>query len=316
MNVLVVTPAPRGLLVGNRTTAARYRRILSSIGARVHIDVAYESQDCDVLIALHARKSYDSIARFRREKPTAPLIVVLTGTDLYQDLPHCDLARQSLEWADRIVALQPLAARELAPHLVRKLRAIIQSARPALRRAPVKKEWRVSVVCNLRAVKDPLRAAEASRMLPPDSAIKVICMGRALETEYEKAALQEMAINPRFCWKGEAPHQYVSVMLSGSRLMAQTSILEGGANVVSEAIANEVPIVCSRIPGNLGILGEDYPGAFEPGDTQGLADLMYRAEQDAAFYGQMKDWCLGLKPLVSPERESADWQKLLHELGF
>ena len=102
MRVLIVTPAPRGDRAGNRITALRWAGLLRSLGHRVRIAQHYVDQRCDLMIALHARKSADSIARF-----VGPRIVALTGTDIYGEMDPA--ARRSLELADRIVALQPLA---------------------------------------------------------------------------------------------------------------------------------------------------------------------------------------------------------------
>src|SRR5690242_21378742 len=130
MLIRMVCPAPPGSLYGNRVTAERWARMLRSLGHRVTIATGYEDEECDALIALHARRSAEAVFRFRRRFPQAPLIVALTGTDLYRDIRRSQKARRALEAADRFVALQPLAADELAPHLRRKLRVIYQSADP------------------------------------------------------------------------------------------------------------------------------------------------------------------------------------------
>ena len=87
--------------------------------------------------------------------------------------------------------------------------------------------------------------------------------------------------------------------------------MEGGANVVSEAIAASVPVVCSRVSGSIGLLGEGYPGYFDVGDTRGLARLLTRAETDGNFYRKLQSWCCRLKPLFDPDRERAAWKELL-----
>jgi glycosyltransferase involved in cell wall biosynthesis len=102
--------------------------------------------------------------------------------------------------------------------------------------------------------------------------------------------------------------------LARSRLLAVTSKLEGGANVVSEALAHGVPVVSSHIEGSLGILGNDYPGYFPVGDTRALADLLIRCESDPAFYRSLQTHCRRLKPLVHPARERRSWKQLLAEL--
>jgi glycosyltransferase involved in cell wall biosynthesis len=101
--------------------------------------------------------------------------------------------------------------------------------------------------------------------------------------------------------------------MARSRLLVITSRSEGGANVLSEAIASGVPVLSSRIPGSTGLLGSDYPGLFAVGDTHGLAALFERAESDAEFRGSLTSWCRRLAPLVEPARERKAWRDLLRD---
>jgi glycosyltransferase involved in cell wall biosynthesis len=81
--------------------------------------------------------------------------------------------------------------------------------------------------------------------------------------------------------------------------------MEGGANVVSEAIRIGVPVLASRIPGNVGLLGAGYPGYFPPGDAAALAALLARAQADAGFYRRILRWMRRLRPMVAPRNEAA-----------
>ena len=105
----------------------RWARILRQLGHRVAVQEEYDGAACDVLIALHARRSFDSAARFRKRHPQLPLIVALTGTDLYEDLRTDPKARVSVELAARLVLLQPLGIKELPRRLRHKARVIYQS---------------------------------------------------------------------------------------------------------------------------------------------------------------------------------------------
>ena len=60
----IVTPAPRGSRKGNRITADRYAQLLRALGH--HVTVGTDERDCDLLLALHARKSAPAMRRFRR----------------------------------------------------------------------------------------------------------------------------------------------------------------------------------------------------------------------------------------------------------
>jgi glycosyltransferase involved in cell wall biosynthesis len=72
----------------------------------------------------------------------------------------------------------------------------------------------------------------------------------------------------------------------------------GGANVLSEAITASVPILASRIDGNVGILGANYPGYFDVGDTAELTGLLRRAESSPRYLAELKAWSKRLVPLL------------------
>jgi putative glycosyltransferase (TIGR04348 family) len=315
MRTCLVTPAPSGSRKGNRVTAERWAHLLRNLGHRVTVTVAYRGQRCDLLIALHAFKSYPSIRRFRDERPDDPLILCLTGTDLYGDIHTQPEARTSLELATRLVVLQPLGLDELPQSLRGKGRVIYQSVTvPEARMTPRRDVFEVCLLGHLRPVKDPLRTAWAARLLPASSRLRVLHIGAALSDDLAEQARQEQTDNPRYRWLGERPRRQALRLLSRCRLLVLTSQLEGGANVISEALVLGVPVISSRIAGSLGLLGADYAGYFPVGDTQALADLLLRAESDTDFYDTLCKQCAQRRPLFEPARERQSWQELLREL--
>jgi glycosyltransferase involved in cell wall biosynthesis len=338
MRILVVSPAPAGTRHGNRVTALRWARILRDLGHRVRIRTDLDDSRADLLVALHARKSAKAVARFRKAQPGAPVVLALAGTDLYRDLPRSHLARQTLAVADRLVVLQPHALRRIPARLRERARVIFQSASPPAglrleagrpgkpigpltRRQSPKTDrggqrWLdVCVVGHLRAVKDPFRAARAARALPPDSRIRILHFGAAMTPAMERLARSEQKRNPRYRWLGDRPRARVGRILSRAWLLVHSSYAEGGANAISEALAAGVPVLASRIPGNVGLLGEDYPGYFPAGDTRALARLMRRAETDPTFYGRLVRACRRRAWVADPHRERAAWRKLLDEIA-
>jgi glycosyltransferase involved in cell wall biosynthesis len=93
-----------------------------------------------------------------------------------------------------------------------------------------------------------------------------------------------------------------------------SSRLEGGANALSEAVVAGTPVLASRIAGNVGLLGKDYPGYFKTGDTRGLARLLWRAESEADFLQVLRRRVNDLATNFAPERELAAWANLLSEV--
>lgn len=329
MRIGIVTPAPPDSRYGNRITALRWAKILRRLGNRVSILEKYDGESYDLLVALHARKSHPSIIKFQRQNPDAPVIVALTGTDLYQDIRSNHLARESLEIATRIVVLQPRAIKELQPSLRKKTRVIYQSVEDRQRQARRVRNsakrtasktnvgsggtFDVCVIGHLRAVKDPFRAAMATRLLPDASRIRVLQVGGAMTAGMAARARKEMKANKRYQWLGEQPRSRVHRILSKTALCVLSSRMEGGANVLSEAIAASVPILASRIDGNIGILGADYPGYFAVGDTKQLARLLTRAETSSRYLAELKAWGKSLAHLADPEREERAWFALINE---
>lgn len=315
MKIALITPAPAEVRTGNRTTADRWARLLTELGHEVSVTKDWNGDSCDLLIALHARRSFPAIQRFRQERPHAPLIVALTGTDLYKDLESSTEAACSLELASRIVVLQGLGATGVPEGARQKVRVIYQSAeRPS---PPPQREegcFHVCVLAHLRPVKDPLRAAYATHDLPVSSRIQVMHAGAMLDPEFAAQVEAEQRTNPRYHWLGALSHDESMDLLARSHVLALTSQLEGGANVVSEAIAVGTPVVSSLIPGSVGILGANYPGYFPVGDTAALRKLLERAESDSAFYRDLQQRIDGLQPLVSPARERQAWADLLKEI--
>jgi putative glycosyltransferase (TIGR04348 family) len=320
MKIGIVTPAPPRSLYGNRITALRWAKILKSLGHRVSLTQTYGGEPYDLLIALHARRSYPAARQFSREHPQRLLIVALTGTDLYRDLARSRKAQRSLDLATRIVTLQPKALETLKPEWREKTHVIYQSARAPDKRGITGRSDRgvrsfdVCVAGHLRPVKDPFRAALAARRLPPSSRIRILHLGAARTQAMAARAHSEMKANPRYHWLGEKPSGQVWRILRQSKLCVLSSKLEGGANILSEAIVAGTPVIASRIPGSVGILGEDYPGYFTVGSTDELAALLGRAETNSEFLATLQARCRKLRPLFAPAREKAAWRNLLAEL--
>ena len=314
MKISLITPAgPGSRQHGNRATAVRWARFLRQSGHKVSLKEDWGGERCDLMIALHARRSHPSIERYAAAYPGRPLVVALTGTDLYRDIRSDAAARQSLELATFLIVLQELGVRELEPRHRSKTRVIYQSADPVRLQPPAKRFFDVCVIGNLRAEKDPFRCALAARLLPPTSRVRITHVGKPYDEEFAEEAQAHMVSSPRYRWLGEVPRWKARRLLSRSRLLAQPSIMEGGANVISEALATGVPVIGSDIPGNVGMLGEDYPDNYEVGNEGALARLLHRAETDDVFYETLKAGCDARRYLVLPERERAALGSLVKE---
>jgi putative glycosyltransferase (TIGR04348 family) len=302
-SIAIVTPAGAGTRNGNRHTALRWASLLRGAGHRVRVAVQWQGERCDVLIALHARRSHASILRFKEEFPGKKIIVVLTGTDLYRDLPDSAEARHSIELADRVIVLQDAALRELDRRTRAKARVVYQSAGTLLKHAPPAR-FRVVVIGHLRGEKDPFRAVMALRHLPGED-IQVVHIGAALDPALGRKAQAWMKREPRYRWLGSLPHPRALRWLARSHVLVVSSVMEGGANVIAEAARIGTPVIASRVSGNLGMLGRDYPGFYPLHDEVALAGLLRKSSSDRKFYRFLKQKLHKRRQLFAPSAERA-----------
>lgn len=316
MRVYIATPAPRGTRHGNRITALRWQRILSDLGCSVRVGTAWHAGiPCDLLVAIHATKSAESVDAFRRAHPDRPLVVALAGTDLYVDLVRRARTRRTIALADRLVLLQPEARAALDIASRRKSRVILQSA-ISRRSATSRRDGlvRIVVVGHLRAIKSPLLAARAARLLQDDSRIRVDHYGASHDDALAERARRESEANPRWTWRGERSHADLLRALSAADAYVQTSRAEGGSSAMAEAIVAGVPILSTRIAGAVGMLGRDHPGLFACDDARALSRLLARFERDPSFARRLRAASARLAPRHAPGRERDAWSALLDEL--
>jgi putative glycosyltransferase (TIGR04348 family) len=304
-HIAIISPALANANNGNWQTARRWQRFLQQ-RYRVTISLRWDGTPTDVLVALHARRSAESIAAFAQHRPSAPAIVVLTGTDLYRDLASDADARRSLQLATRLVVLQDSGLSVLGPDCQTKTSIIYQSARslkPAAR-IPAARSFDVIMIGHLRDEKDPATFMRAAALLTvPD--VRMTHVGGATDPLLGVQAESAQRAAPRYRWLGNLPHAATRQMLKNSDLMVIASKMEGGANVIIEAVTSGVPILASDISGNRGMLGDDYAGYFPVGDSQALARLIERTRSDASFFSCLRAQCAARAPLFSPEREKA-----------
>lgn len=315
MHITVVTPAAAGSRSGNRATANRWAGFLRQLGHKVRILTEYRGQPTDLMLALHAWRSAPAVQRFRESFPGKPLIVALTGTDIYHfQYTEPEVTQACMAQADTLIALHPGVAQQITPALSSRMQVVYQSAQaPAARQAPLQGRFEVCVIGHLRHEKDPLRAALAVRDLPESSRLQVVALGKAHDASWSTAAREEMDSNPRYHWRGEVPPARVREMMARARLMVISSRMEGGANVVSEACVAGLPVIASDIDGNRGLLGEDYPGYYPVEDTDALRTLLLQAEQDPDWLLRMALHCRGRSALFTPQAEKASLARALEK---
>jgi putative glycosyltransferase (TIGR04348 family) len=315
LRITILTDATRDSKSGNRVTANRWRSLLNQLGHQAVVKNQFDQHE-QLLLAIHARKSAAAVCQFAelRDPASQKIVVVLSGTDIYRDLQNSAEAQRAIELADLLVALESRAASRLSKSNREKVRIVYPSAKAIVAPQPLVRCFEVSVSGHLRPEKNPFMAAIATRMLASSSRIRVTHIGKALSDEMAQSALRQMQDNSRYRWVGGKAPRRARQIVARSRLFINSSFIESASNAVVEAIVNGVPVLASRIDGNVGVLGDDYPGLFDVARADQLASLLERAESDNQFLRTLKTRVLLLAKHLNTETEQRSWQAIIDEL--
>lgn len=316
--LLIISPTLADANTGNWHTAARWQQMLEAV---VDVQVAdrWGGEPVDALITLHARKSAAAVTGFQAAYPDRAIALVLTGTDVYRDIAlpgeEGEVARHATKCASHLVVLQADALDRLDPAEREKSRVIVQSAK-RLRLERLSREGTVELVAvgHLRSEKDPATLMEAMQLLPADSPVRLTQIGDALDPELGRQAERTAAAASSYRWLGGMDRDAARRHMATADALVHTSIMEGGAQVVIEAIRSGTPVLASRIGGNMGLLGADYRGYFPVGNAAALAALMQRFASDPAFADQLRTQCAQRDTLFTPYAERSQLRRLVRDL--
>jgi len=287
----------------------------------------------DVVVALHAGHCHRALEVWRSLGKPIPLIFIVSGTDLFQPILEenvvSDEFRSACSDAESIVTLArglhryyPEEERDLWRD---RTQTILQGANPIAWQLSEASTQLAVVIGNLRSIKDPWLPVEALSVLKQRGTasglapLEVQHYGSLLDEADQQRVESAQARLPgpdlRWCWKSEVSRGQIENLMSLAPLLIHPSVHEGGANVVGEFLVSGLPILASRAPGNLGLLGEDWPGLFDVGDAHGLADLLHRWRTSGDFRNSLFSASkrLSSKHDLSCERES--WYRLLKQFG-
>ena len=325
-NVVIVCPALADANNGNWQTARRWQKMLAP---SLRVDIVREwaggpgATTAQVMLALHARRSASSIVAWAHAhgatRDAAGLAVVLTGTDLYRDIHVDALAAQSLVLARVLVTLQECGPEALPATLRAKACVIFQSTTERTTLAKTTRHLRVVMVGHLREEKAPQTLFRVARLLPADSGIFIDHVGAPLDPALGRLARATAERCPAYRWLGALPHEATRRLIQRAHVLVHCSRIEGGAHVLMEALRCGTPVLASRIPGNVGMLGSTYEGYFEVDDARGLAALLlrWRGEQNLAqqpLAQALARHCERRAALFAPQAERAALHRLVAQL--
>jgi putative glycosyltransferase (TIGR04348 family) len=312
-SIVIVTPALADANNGNWQTARRWARFLTA-AYRVRLAARWDAGDEALMIALHARRSAASVAAWRQVNPARPLLLVLTGTDLYRDIEHDAAAQRSLALADRLVVLNALGPQRLPDTLRGRCEVVLQSCSARRPLHKTGRHLRALMVGHLREEKDPLTYLRAAQRLAGRDDLRFDHIGAALDPALGEQAAALAARLPAYRWLGALPHAAVRRHIQAAHVLVHASRMEGGAHVVIEAVRSGTPVLASRIDGNVGLLGEDYRGYFPAGDDAALAALLQRCRDDPDMLSGLRAQSDPRAALFAPATEAATLRGIVARL--
>lgn len=306
--IVLVTPALAAANNGNWQTARRWAamlRPLAPVAVLPQWAPGCGHDDAALLLALHARRSAASVQAWKAAHPRRPVVLALTGTDLYRDIATDPDAQRALHAADALLVLNALGPLRLPEALRPRCRVVLQSC-PAYRPLPrPQRHLRALMVGHLRQEKDPLTYLGAAARLAGRADIRLDHVGAALDPALGAAAQALAARQPGYRWLGALPHAAVRRRIAAASVLVHPSRIEGGAHVVIEALRSGTPVLASRIDGNVGLLGADHPGLFEPGDDAALAGWLRRLRDDPDMLARLRRHGDAIAPRFAPAAEAA-----------
>jgi putative glycosyltransferase (TIGR04348 family) len=309
----LITPALAAARNGNWQTAQRWACMLGS-RFTVRLMKDWDGRPADLMIALHARRSAKSIAAWAAAQPGRPLIVALTGTDLYRDINTDADAQRSLALAQRLIVLQELGPLALPAQLREKCEVCFQSTSSRRPQQKTTRHLRALAVGHLRDEKSPETYFALARHFAARPDLRFDHIGGVLDEHLGAEAIALAIQNPNYRWLGALPHEKVRQRISRAHLLIHPSRMEGGAHVVMEAVASGTPVLASRIDGNIGMLGKYYAGFFAHGDVAELAALVERCRRDSRFLDQLNAQCALRAPLFEPQHEQSTLIRIASQL--
>jgi glycosyltransferase involved in cell wall biosynthesis len=341
----ILTPFGQKSGMGNWRTASRYAQMLRASGINASIyepsqieDACTHSGQRTVAIVLNAARSSEAVTTFVAEQ--IPVMLVMTGTDLYGALSpeqsgseRYQRAEQALHLARLILVLQAEAGDEIRrrwPKLADRVHCVLQTSAPRKPYAPVmtqhSKTIRFLVAGHIREEKDPRTAFIGFHRAFPDGwatradggrvPVRLIHVGSHQDKMLAQELIRLGAQYPGILLEGPLSHAQTLRQMTHVHCLIQSSVSEGGALVVSEAVACRLPVIASAIPAHRGQMGADYPGFFKTGDPDDLARVLQQFVSDDVFVARLRESGQALASLLaSPTAEREALARLVRQLS-
>ncbi|PQJ28226.1 glycosyltransferase [Rubritalea profundi] len=312
MHILISSAYPLSSPKGNSITAKRIAKLLTQAGHAAQAINTDMPPPADAMIALHATKTLAASKRFKVNSPNRKLIIYLTGTDIYREQTNNNPEfKEALILADALVVSQRASLASIPSEFQDKSHFVPASVLlPPLKKVSSPPSPSLALIGHLRSVKNPFLMNKALKELD-GLKLDVFTLGAALEPNMLHEVHNWQQADSRFHWLNDVPYTKALSWIQQVDFTLNTSHSEGGSNAVAESIVLGTPVLASKIEGNVGMLGDDYLGYFEPNNASSLARLIHLAVTDYSFHQNLLQQITDLQQNFLPEKETAGWLKLL-----
>lgn len=316
MKIRIFKPETETLECGVNSQTDRLRRVSEKLGFEA--SVVPENYQHEANTAAIFLQAVDSQPGLRRAKAAgAKTVLILTGSDINVHLKG-DEARKAeiFSTCDVIVCMHPLIKRKVPKQFQDQLHFIRQSFDDSAQPATARLTKAFSYVANIRRIKRPetvLRAADFLR----DTDLEIVHAGGVWGEEYSCwPNYNGLPHAQNYRWLGGQTHAESLALIGSSRATIVASEAEGGSNVLSEAIVLGTPVITSNNECCVGLLGSNYPGIFDIGDSRGLSELIRRAAFDEDFYSDLVARTSELRSGFTFDTEVAAWREVFANMSI
>jgi L-malate glycosyltransferase len=296
MKSLLLAPTAPPRLTGNAVTVERISSLLAKAGVICRIvdlsatpagalaEIARNFQP-DLIHAFHAYKAGPCGFALARDL-AVPLLITMTGTDIYGDLESADTREEVLQvlGASARITVFNTQARSVLFHCGIDRRTVSVVHQSVSLPANAETDWRERLgidreapvfllLGGIRRIKDfsfALTALAESRKRFPT--LRLLIAGPVIEPE-EFAKIQTWCTGRSWvALLGEVPRREIRALFATGDVLINTSRSESESNAVLEAMSRGKIVIARDIPGNASLFGGDRRFLFR--DARELQDVI------------------------------------------
>ncbi len=289
--IKIYSPSRDSAVTGNYVTSKRYAYHLQNLGYRVFVYNGFEEkvnvEGVRCAFVLHAEKGSHVIKELAAKN--VPVVLVLTGTDLYRDIISTKNSKKercfrSIQLASAIVVLHENAVSDLLKVVSfprERIFVVLQSVVDFKKRTFLfkkKNHYKILLLSNIRKEKGIIVAIsgflEFQKNIDARTKFTLDHIGGVLDQGYFKKITNLLEGVKSVSFLGSIEKDKLQTMLASYDLLLHSSFIEGGSLVIQEAQNAGLPIIASDISCHAALLGSAYVGLHSVGSAKDVSEKL------------------------------------------